>query len=86
MTSTFLYGGNVHANDIRQHYLRYGGTKGERAQRDRHEHATARVQVVPVIREARDPPARRTERLSERPLTYTNRRAMLSPRSVRGRY
>ena len=23
--STFLYGGNVHANGIRQHYLRYGG-------------------------------------------------------------
>jgi N-formylmaleamate deformylase len=23
--STFLYGGNVHANSIRQHYLRYGG-------------------------------------------------------------
>jgi len=25
MGSTFLYGGNVHANGIRQHYLRYGG-------------------------------------------------------------
>lgn len=25
MTSTFVYGGNVHANGIRQHYLRYGG-------------------------------------------------------------
>ncbi len=25
MSSTFLYGGNVHANGIRQHYLRYGG-------------------------------------------------------------
>lgn len=25
-TSTFLYGGNVHANGIRQHYLRYGCT------------------------------------------------------------
>ncbi|MFC7515989.1 alpha/beta fold hydrolase [Herbaspirillum sp. GCM10030257] len=25
MQSTFLYGGNVHANGIRQHYLRYGG-------------------------------------------------------------
>ena len=23
--STFLYGAHVHANDIRQHYLRYGG-------------------------------------------------------------
>ncbi|MGK9617144.1 alpha/beta hydrolase, partial [Salmonella enterica subsp. enterica] len=23
--STFLYGGNVQANGIRQHYLRYGG-------------------------------------------------------------
>jgi N-formylmaleamate deformylase len=33
-TSTFLYGGNVHANGIRQHYLRYGGHSGERAQRD----------------------------------------------------
>lgn len=30
--STFLYGANVHANGIRQHYLRYGG--GERAARD----------------------------------------------------
>lgn len=26
MTSTFLYGQNVHANGIRQHFLRYGGT------------------------------------------------------------
>ncbi|WER46828.1 alpha/beta hydrolase [Cupriavidus sp. WKF15] len=32
--STFLYGGNVQANDIRQHYLRYGGNDGERASRD----------------------------------------------------
>jgi N-formylmaleamate deformylase len=23
--STFIYGGNVQANGIRQHYLRYGG-------------------------------------------------------------
>ncbi|KWR89729.1 alpha/beta fold hydrolase [Cupriavidus sp. IDO] len=33
-TSTFLYGANVHANGIRQHYLRYGGQDGARAQRD----------------------------------------------------
>ncbi|WP_414449941.1 alpha/beta hydrolase [Burkholderia sp. 22PA0099] len=33
MTSTFLYGANVHANGIRQHYLRYGGATGERAGR-----------------------------------------------------
>lgn len=32
--STFLYGGNVHANGIRQHYLRYGGDDGARATRD----------------------------------------------------
>ncbi|QQX85203.1 alpha/beta hydrolase [Cupriavidus necator] len=32
--STFLYGANVNANDIRQHYLRYGGQGGARAQRD----------------------------------------------------
>ena len=32
--STYLYGANVQANGIRQHYLRYGGTEGERAQRD----------------------------------------------------
>ena len=32
--STFLYGANVHANGIRQHYLRYGGSDGERAPRD----------------------------------------------------
>lgn len=32
--SSFAYGANVHANGIRQHYLRYGGAKGERAQRD----------------------------------------------------
>jgi N-formylmaleamate deformylase len=25
MSSTFLYGANIHANGIRQHYLRYGG-------------------------------------------------------------
>lgn len=34
MQSTYLYGANVHANGIRQHYLRYGGTSGERAKRD----------------------------------------------------
>lgn len=34
MTCSFLYGANVRANDIRQHYLRYGGTDGARAQRD----------------------------------------------------
>ncbi|WP_322061109.1 alpha/beta hydrolase [Paraburkholderia sp. J63] len=33
MSSTFLYGANVHANGIRQHYLRYGGALGERAAR-----------------------------------------------------
>ncbi len=32
--STFLYGGNVHANGIRQHYLRYGGTDDGRDARD----------------------------------------------------
>ncbi|MFS8976361.1 alpha/beta hydrolase [Cupriavidus necator] len=32
--STYLYGGNVHANGIRQHYLRYGGNDGELAARD----------------------------------------------------
>jgi N-formylmaleamate deformylase len=31
--NTFLYGANVHANGIRQHYLRYGGDAGARAQR-----------------------------------------------------
>ena len=34
MTTTFLYGANVHANGIRQHYLRYGGRDGARAGRD----------------------------------------------------
>lgn len=33
MNSTFLYGANVHANGIRQHYLRYGGDHGARARR-----------------------------------------------------
>jgi N-formylmaleamate deformylase len=33
-TSTFQYGGNVQANGIRQHYLRYGGTAGTHAGRD----------------------------------------------------
>ncbi|WP_149136125.1 alpha/beta fold hydrolase [Cupriavidus campinensis] len=32
--STFLYGGNVHANGIRQHYLRYGGAGAGRDGRD----------------------------------------------------
>lgn len=32
--STYLYGGHVHANNIRQHYLRYGGSEGGRAERD----------------------------------------------------
>lgn len=31
---TFLYGGNVHANGIRQHYLRYGGSGDGRDARD----------------------------------------------------
>ncbi|WP_310678047.1 alpha/beta fold hydrolase, partial [Burkholderia multivorans] len=33
MSSTFLYGANVRANGIRQHYLRYGGATGARATR-----------------------------------------------------
>jgi N-formylmaleamate deformylase len=33
-SSTCLYGANVHANGIRQHYLRYGGAGGARASRD----------------------------------------------------
>jgi N-formylmaleamate deformylase len=33
MESVFLYGGNVFANGIRQHYLRYGGNKGENSAR-----------------------------------------------------
>ena len=32
--SSYLYGAHVHANGIRQHYLRYGGSDGERAARD----------------------------------------------------
>jgi len=32
--STFLYGANVHANGIRQHYLRYGGPENGRSKRD----------------------------------------------------
>ena len=32
--STFQYGGHVHANGIRQHYLRFGGVAGDRASRD----------------------------------------------------
>lgn len=32
--STFKYGANVHANGIRQHYLRYGGSDGARIDRD----------------------------------------------------
>ena len=31
--TTYLYGGNVHANGIRQHYLRYGGASDGRAER-----------------------------------------------------
>ncbi|ALL71617.1 Hydrolase, alpha/beta fold family (plasmid) [Paraburkholderia caribensis MBA4] len=42
MSSTFLYGANIAANDIRQHYLRYGGTAGERGTR-------AAVIVIPGI-------------------------------------
>lgn len=34
VASTLLYGGNVQANGIRQHYLRYGGEHGVRAGRD----------------------------------------------------
>jgi len=32
--STFLYGAQLHANGIRQHYLRYGGRDGTRSARD----------------------------------------------------
>ncbi len=32
--STYLYGAHVHANGIRQHFLRYGGQAGARAGRD----------------------------------------------------
>jgi N-formylmaleamate deformylase len=32
--STFLYGANVRANGIRQHYLRYGGNDDQRGERD----------------------------------------------------
>ncbi len=32
--TTYLYGANVHANGIRQHYLRYGGAGGVRTGRD----------------------------------------------------
>lgn len=32
-SSTYRYGAQVHANGIRQHYLRYGGAGGERAAR-----------------------------------------------------
>ena len=42
MPSTFLYGANVAANGIRQHYLRYGGASGARA-------ARAAVIVIPGI-------------------------------------
>ena len=31
--STYQYGGHIHGNGIRQHYLRYGGQEGERAAR-----------------------------------------------------
>lgn len=34
MSSNYRYGGQVHANGIRQHYLRYGGGDGGRASRD----------------------------------------------------
>jgi N-formylmaleamate deformylase len=34
MSSSYLYGAHVHANGIRQHYLRYGGGDGVRAGRD----------------------------------------------------
>jgi len=40
--STFLYGANLRANGIRQHYLRYGGNGGERASR-------AAVIIIPGI-------------------------------------
>ncbi|VFR93379.1 Hydrolase, alpha/beta fold family functionally coupled to Phosphoribulokinase [plant metagenome] len=34
MQTTYLYGAHVHANGIRQHYLRYGGNDGARATHD----------------------------------------------------
>jgi N-formylmaleamate deformylase len=34
MSSSLLYGAQVRANGIRQHYLRYGGSDGARADRD----------------------------------------------------
>lgn len=40
--STFLYGAQISANGIRQHYLRYGGSKDQRAER-------AAVIIIPGI-------------------------------------
>lgn len=40
--STFMYGANVQANGIRQHYLRFGGSSGDRSTR-------APVIIVPGI-------------------------------------
>ena len=34
--SNFLYGANLRANGIRQHYLRYGGASGHRASPEIH--------------------------------------------------
>jgi len=42
MSTTFLYGANVAANGIRQHYLRYGGSGGARGER-------AAIIVIPGI-------------------------------------
>lgn len=42
MSTTFLYGANVHANNIRQHYLRYHHATSETSQR-------AAVVIVPGI-------------------------------------
>lgn len=33
MSTTFLYGANIHANKIRQHYLRYGGAMDKASER-----------------------------------------------------
>ena len=42
ISSSYLYGAHVHANGIRQHYLRYGGSDGARAGR-------AAVVILPGI-------------------------------------
>jgi N-formylmaleamate deformylase len=95
--ATFLYGANVHANGIRQHYLRYGGSQAARRARRRRDDTghhqprrhlglcrrALRSQLRHLrARRARPRPERSYRRARLQPGRAGGRRARLSPRRL----